>query len=110
MPVNLPQPVATFVQAVGAQDPHSLVTAFTEDGVVQDSDGSTFRGHREILGWSIHHMRTQPLDAQVTASHQVDQRTLLVALAVDGLAGGPRDLHLHFTLSGQHIALLTVLA
>lgn len=48
---TIPEPVASFVEAVNAQDEQAFLDAFTDDGFVDDW-GRIFTGREEIKGWS----------------------------------------------------------
>ncbi|WP_370934973.1 nuclear transport factor 2 family protein [Amycolatopsis sp. cg13] len=49
--VEIPEPVASFVDAVNRHDDAAFLDAFTENGVVDDW-GRSFAGRAEIKGWS----------------------------------------------------------
>ncbi|MBN9741018.1 nuclear transport factor 2 family protein [Amycolatopsis sp. A1MSW2902] len=49
--VEIPEPVASFVDAVNRHDDAAFLDAFTEKGVVDDW-GRSFAGRAEIKGWS----------------------------------------------------------
>ncbi|MFB9930456.1 nuclear transport factor 2 family protein [Amycolatopsis halotolerans] len=49
--VEIPEPVASFVDAVNRHDDAAFLDAFTETGVVDDW-GRSFTGRTEIKGWS----------------------------------------------------------
>jgi ketosteroid isomerase-like protein len=48
--MTLPQPVATFIRAVNAEDADAFLSAFAEDAVVSDV-GRKFRGAAAIKEW-----------------------------------------------------------
>lgn len=48
---DIPEPVASFVEAVNRHDEAAFLAAFTDDGFVDDW-GRTFTGRDEIKAWS----------------------------------------------------------
>jgi len=48
---TIPEPVASFIDAVNRHDEHTFLDAFTEDGFVDDW-GRIFAGREAIKGWS----------------------------------------------------------
>lgn len=48
---TMPEPVASFVEAVNRHDEDAVLDAFTETGFVDDW-GRTFTGSSQIKGWS----------------------------------------------------------
>ncbi|WP_418060725.1 nuclear transport factor 2 family protein [Pimelobacter simplex] len=51
MTMQLPEPVATLIDAVNAHDEDAFLACFAEDGFVDDW-GRVFRGRTAIDGWS----------------------------------------------------------
>ena len=49
--LHIPEPVASFLEAVNRHDPAAFAAAFSTDGVVDDW-GRTFHGADEIARWS----------------------------------------------------------
>ena len=49
--MEIPEPIASFIDAVNRHDEAAFLDAFTDDGYVDDW-GRTFRGRDEIQGWS----------------------------------------------------------
>ncbi|GAA1406545.1 hypothetical protein AUR04nite_05800 [Glutamicibacter uratoxydans] len=49
--ISLPEPVASFWEAVNAHDEQGFLDAFTAEGAVDDW-GRTFTGRKEIKAWS----------------------------------------------------------
>ena len=48
---TIPEPVATFIEAVNRHDESAFLDAFTESGAVDDW-GRVFTGREQIKGWS----------------------------------------------------------
>lgn len=48
---TVPEPVASFIEAVNAHDEQRFLDAFTDGGAVDDW-GRTFTGREAIKGWS----------------------------------------------------------
>jgi len=48
---TIPEPVASFIDAVNRHDEHTFLDAFAEDGFVDDW-GRIFAGREAIKGWS----------------------------------------------------------
>lgn len=48
---TIPEPVASFIEAVNRHDESAFLDAFTDDGAVDDR-GRTFTGRQQIKGWS----------------------------------------------------------
>ncbi|MBU1190092.1 MAG: nuclear transport factor 2 family protein [Gammaproteobacteria bacterium] len=105
MNTELPEPVVAYLAAEKRKDSAALAQCFDDAAIVRD-EGREHRGAAAIEAW---HRETnakvsyvvEPLDASV------NNATVIVRTRVSGdFLGSPAELRNHFTLNGDHIALL----
>ncbi|MGN6031442.1 MAG: nuclear transport factor 2 family protein [Thermomicrobiales bacterium] len=53
MTLNLPRPIATYLEADAAGDAQACAQCFTEDAVIHDESRS-LAGHEAIIKWKTH--------------------------------------------------------
>ena len=107
MSLKLPQPAATYFDAVDAKDLEMLALCFADEAVVHD-EGGTYRGLDAIKSWSAETQRkykytVEALDASVTG------QTVRVRAKVTGsFPGSPIELDYLFTLANEKIISLKI--
>ncbi len=107
MTIDLPPPVAAYMAAEAAKDSAALARLFGPDAIVRD-ERREHRGAAAIEAWhreanAAARYAVEPLDASVDGSNVV------VRTRVSGdFPGSPAELHNHFTLEGDRIALLEI--
>jgi ketosteroid isomerase-like protein len=107
MAFDVPEPVAAYIAAEEAKDPHALSRCFTEDGTVHD-EGQEYRGRDSIRQWK------QEVDAKyryvlqtVEAQTHGDKVTVRARLTGE-FPGSPVELDHIFKLSNNKIASLEI--
>ena len=112
MNIELPGPVARYIEASNAGNRDGLLASFVEDALVNDAQRE-FRGTAAILTWAEREIFGANVVMRVERAD--DHHDLIVVLArVEGTfpkAGLPDPLRLtfYFTLAGDKIASLIIL-
>ena len=107
MTINLPAPIAKFIEIHNAGDTEAVLDVFVPEAVVED-EKHRFQGE-EIKDWLADvTMKYHPLRIEVTGlSLENDQH--LAAIHVTGtFPGSPIDIRYKFTLEGDRIAHLWI--
>jgi hypothetical protein len=102
-PSELPEPVAAFIAASNASDLDALVSAFTEDALVNDHRNE-FPGRQAIRNWAQREIVKARVTLQVTDFTRRDTSAAINAV-VDGnfdKTGLPDPLVLTFYFSWHH--------
>jgi ketosteroid isomerase-like protein len=107
MKTQLPQPIATYVQATNAHDTDALLACFTADALVID-EGHEYRGTAEIKGWREKTNEQYQFTLDVTGIVEGDNETVVTSQVSGNFDGSPIQLHYHFTLTGDKIAALSI--
>ncbi|GAB3304621.1 nuclear transport factor 2 family protein [Epidermidibacterium keratini] len=103
--LNIPEPVASFIDAVNRHDDNAFLDAFTNGGAVDDW-GRTFTGRNEIKAWSDHEFIGS--DGVLTPEEVFDEDGELVVV------GDWRSNHANgrskfaFAIEGEQIAKMTI--
>jgi predicted enzyme related to lactoylglutathione lyase len=108
--LQLPKPVAAYVQAINARDADALPSSFAQDAVVTDV-GREFRGLPAIKEWADHEIFAVDVTLAVVAAVERDGQTI-VTVKIDGTfdrTGLPDPLlmDLCFTVANDKITALT---
>ena len=105
MSIQLPPPIARYVQLENAGDTATLATCFAPNAIVRD-EGRTYEGLAAITAWKAatkqksHHTVT-PLDVA-----QQQGKTVLKAQLTGTFPGSPVTLHFDFVLEAGKILSL----
>jgi hypothetical protein len=107
MTIQLPKPIATYVDAYNSRDLNAALACFSETAVVHD-EGQDHRGRKAIGEW----LRTTVEKYQPRLSagkvEETEQETVL-ATTVSGLfPGSPVHLAFHFVIADDRIAELNI--
>ncbi|GLY29014.1 nuclear transport factor 2 family protein [Kineosporia sp. NBRC 101731] len=102
--------VSTYLDAIDAGNKQSVIDIFTADAVVTD-DGTTYRGHEEILGW-LGGAASEWTTTSTRLGIDRQARTVVALLRVEGnFPGGRVDLRSEFALADDgRITALTIRA
>jgi ketosteroid isomerase-like protein len=107
MKTQLPQPIATYMQATNAHDTDALLACFTADALVID-EGHEYRGTAEIKGWREKTNEQYHYTVGVIDVTEGDHETVVLTEVSGNFDGSPIQLHYHFTLKGDKIAALSI--
>lgn len=102
---TIPEPVASFLEAVTAQDTTAFTTAFTDDPTVDDW-GTVFTGFDEIHAWSdVQFIGSAPTFTVTDVETDGDSVTV-VGDWRSSHANGPSSFR--FDLEGDKISAMTI--
>jgi ketosteroid isomerase-like protein len=109
MSLELPSPVATYLDAENAKDADMLVGCFAEDALVHD-EGRDHRGRDAIRSWkreadAKYRYVMEPLDASV---NEGGKGVKLRARLTGDFPGSPVELDFRFTLANEKITSLEI--
>ena len=105
MSIQLPPPIARYVQLENAGDTTALSACFAPNAIVRD-EGGTYEGLAAITAWKAettkqYHHTITPLDV----AHQ-QGKTVLTATLPGDFPGSPVTLHFDFVLAAGKILSL----
>lgn len=109
MSVDLPTPVAIYIDAENRGDAEALALCFAEDAVVQD-EGRTIEGLAAIKQWKVETGKKYQHTVEPLASAQKDGKTIVTNRLTGNFPGSPIELEFVFTLDGNNIASLEILS
>ena len=107
MSIQLPPPIALYVQLENAGDPETLSACFAPNATVRD-EGRTYEGLAAIKAWKAetkrkYHHTVTPLE--VASQHE---KTVLKAQLTGTFPGSPVTLHFDFVLEAGTILSLEI--
>ena len=107
MALNLPRPVATYLDAEKAKDADMLALCFADDALVHD-EGHDYRGLDAIIAWkrqadAKYQYVLEPLDASVS-----EKTVKLRARLTGNFPGSPIEVDYTFTLANDRITALKI--
>jgi hypothetical protein len=107
MSIQLPSPIARYVQLENAGDTETLSTCFAPNAIVRD-ESRTYEGLAAITAWKTETKRTYyhtitPLDV----AHQ-QGKIVLKAQLTSTFPGSPVTLHFAFVLEAGNILSLEI--
>jgi hypothetical protein len=108
--MNAPTPsvVTRYFAAADARDFTELADCFVSDGFVVD-EGTTYRGHDEIIGWRQDVAAKWTFTTTVTGSESVSPTEFRVHARVEGdFPGGVAELTYRFVLRDDAITELSI--
>jgi SnoaL-like domain len=104
---DLPAAVAQAVDAVNAGDTEAFLSAFAEDGWIDDN-GRRFTGHDEMRGWSDRELIGANSRFEVTGREQAgDGVAVDIEVTSDGFNGYSR---FDFDVEGDVLRSMTITA
>ncbi len=98
MKTQLPQPIATYMQATNAHDTDALLACFTADAVVTD-EGQEYHGVSQIRAWREKTNEQYQFTLEVTDIAEGGNETIVTTLVSGNFDGSPVQLHFHFTVA-----------
>lgn len=109
MSSQLPEVIASYVEAYNSRDEKAALASFSDSAVVQD-EGKDHRGRKAIGAWmdeTIAKYQPQLAPGRV----EVGNAETVVAMTVSGnFPGSPVTLAFHFTMEKSRISGLNVVA
>ena len=107
MSIQLPPPIALYVQLENAGDTETLSTCFAPHAIVRD-EGRTYEGLAAIKEWKAetkqkYHHTVTPLEVA-----QPHGKTVLTATLTGDFPGSPVTLHFDFVLEAGKILSLEI--
>jgi len=107
MSVDLPTPIAIYIDAENRGDTQALAQCFAEDAVVRD-EGKTIEGLAAIKQWKAETKRKYQHTIEPLASAQKDGKTIVTNRLAGNFPGSPIELEFVFELDGDKIASLEI--
>jgi ketosteroid isomerase-like protein len=107
MSVDLPTPIAIYIDAENRGDTEALAQCFAQDAVVRD-EGKTIEGLTAIKRWKAETMRKYQHTIEPLASAQKDGKIIVTNRLTGNFPGSPIELEFVFTLGGNKIASLEI--
>ncbi len=108
MSAEIPQAIATYIQATNIRDTDLLLTTLTADAVITD-EGHDYHGTDEIKAWKSKSNAQGQFTVEVLDVAEVGNETVATAQVSGNFPGSPVQLHFHFTLKGNKIAAVSIL-
>ena len=108
MPLALPRPIADYF-ATDTADGAAVAKSFTADAVVID-EKKMYTGRDAIAGWKSEASAKYDYVAEPVAIDDQDDRVVVTAHLTGNFPGSPVDLRYAFTLCGDAIARLEIVA
>jgi hypothetical protein len=107
MSIQLPPPIALYVQLENAGDPATLSACFAPNAIVRD-EGRTYEGLAAITAWKAetkkkYHHTVTPLDVA-----QQHSKTVLTATLTGDFPGSPATVTFEFVLEAGKILSLEI--
>src|ERR1700732_1526814 len=102
MPVDLPTPIAIYVDAENRGDTEALAQCFAEDAVVRD-ENQTIEGLAAIKKWKAETKKKYQHTVEPLASAQKDGKTIVTNRLTGNFPGRPIELEFVFTLDRDKI-------
>jgi hypothetical protein len=107
MSVDLPTPIAIYIDAENRGDTEALARCFAEDAVVRD-EGETIEDLAAIKQWKAETKRKYQHTIEPFASAQKDGKTIVTNRLAGNFPGSPIELEFVFELDGDKIASLEI--
>jgi hypothetical protein len=107
MSVDLPTPIAIFIDAENRGDAEALAQCFAQDAVVRD-EGRTIEGLAAIMQWMAETKRKYQHTMEPLASAREDDKTIVTNRLTGDFPGSPLDVRFIFGLAGNKIASLEI--
>ena len=107
MTTKIPVPVQRLLNAANGHDTDAFITAFMEDGVVDDW-GREFSGPEAIRGWSDREFIGKRVSLEIRDFRQDGDATVVTAQVGGDGFNGPS--HFSFLLVGARVSRMTIRA
>jgi len=105
--VQVPQVITDYFAAANTDDADRVAACFADDAVVRD-EGRDIHGRSAVRVWAQETRRKYGYHAEVRASENVADRTIVTAHLTSEFPGSPIDLRYRFKLAGGKIVALEV--
>jgi ketosteroid isomerase-like protein len=109
MSIDLPTPIAIYVDAENRGDVEALAQCFSEDAVVRDED-QTIQGLAAIKQWKAETRKKYQHTVEPLACAQKGGKTIVTNRLTGNFPGSPIELEFVFTLDGNKIVALDILS
>jgi|SRR5437588_5984755 hypothetical protein len=107
MSLDVPTPIAIYIDAENRGDTEALAQCFAEHAIVRD-EGKTIESLAAIKQWKAETKRKYQHTIEPLASAQKDGKTTVTNRLTGNFPGSPVELEFVFTLDGDKIALLEI--
>lgn len=109
MATELPKPIAAYIAGSNAHDADACAACFTKEAVVRD-EGRERRGVAAIRAWTQEVNKKYRPTVEVIRFAKADGKTIVTGQVAGTFPGSPVELRYTFTLAGDKIARLEILA
>jgi hypothetical protein len=107
--IDLPIPIAIYLDAENRGDTEALTQCFAEHAVVQD-EGQRIEGLAAIRRWKAETRKKYQHTIEPLAVAQKDGRIIVTNRLTGNFPGSPIELEFVFTLKGDKIVSLEILS
>ncbi len=107
MSIDLPAPIARYIEADNRADPDAVARCFAENAVVRD-EGHTMEGSAAIRRWTAETKQEYGHTFEPLACAERDGKTVLTNRLTGHFPGSPIDLQFIFELDGDEITSLEI--
>ncbi|MFG0317682.1 MAG: nuclear transport factor 2 family protein [Planctomycetota bacterium JB042] len=107
MNIDVPRPVAAYLEAEKAKDARALARCFDAGAVVRD-EGREHRGVAAIEAWHREANATAPYVVEPLEAFVSGEAVVVRARVSGEFPGSPTELRHHFVLEGDRISSLEV--
>ncbi|WP_349319884.1 nuclear transport factor 2 family protein [Asticcacaulis sp. MM231] len=105
--IDLPKPIADYVDANARLDAEGMLKSFTTDAVVKD-DGGTHSGHAELLRWLQEATIASEAIFTPDTVRREDGQFVLEGLTSGNFNGSPFRFTFRFTIENDLITALVI--
>ena len=109
MSLDLPIPIAIYLEAENRGDTEAIAQCFAENAVVRD-EGKTIEGLSAIKRWTADTRKKYQHTIETLSSVQKDGKTIITNRLTGNFPGSPIQLEFVFTLDGDKIVSLEILS
>ena len=105
--IQLPSPIAAYIQAANHQNTAAMLALFTDNAVVED-EGKIYRGGQEISQWGKKSQSEYQFTLEAIDMAQAAAETVVTNTVSGTFPGSPVTLRFHFTMEGDKITGLRI--
>jgi hypothetical protein len=107
MPVELPAPIAAYIDAENSHDIEALALCFSENGTVRD-EGRTIQGLAAIKHWKAETAKKYRHTMEPLACKPGGDKIAVTNRLAGNFPGSPIELEFVFTLENEKISSLDI--
>jgi len=107
MPINLPNPIARYLEAANTDDAGAVAACFATDAQVRD-EGRDYDGAAAIRAWAADARRRYRFHAEPRSFEPALDGGVVTAHLTGDFPGAPADLRYRFRLAGDRVADLEI--